>query len=75
MVLDACQSVPHLPVDVDDLGVDFLAFFGHEPFGRLGVGVLGARPELLDEMPAFLTGGSMIKTVTMEGSTYAPAPQ
>ena len=75
VVLDACQSVPHLPVDVDDLGVDFLAFSGHKMFGPLGIGVLWARPELLDEMPVFLTGGSMIETVTMEGSTYAPAPQ
>ncbi len=75
VVLDACQSVPHLPVAVDDLGVDFLAFSGHKMFGPLGIGVLWARPELLDEMPVFLTGGSMIETVTMEGSTYAPAPQ
>ena len=75
VVLDACQSVPHLPVDVDDLGVDFLAFSGHKMFAPLGIGVLWARPELLDEMPVFLTGGSMIETVTMEGSTYAPAPQ
>jgi cysteine desulfurase / selenocysteine lyase len=67
--------VPHLPVDVDDLGVDFLAFSGHKMFGPLGIGVLWSRPELLDEMPVFLTGGSMIETVTMEGSTYAPAPQ
>ena len=57
VVLDACQSVPHLPVDVDDLGVDFLAFSGHKMFGPLGIGVLWARPELLDEMPVFLTGG------------------
>jgi cysteine desulfurase/selenocysteine lyase len=75
VVLDACQSVPHLPVDVDELGVDFLAFSGHKMFGPLGIGVLWARPELLDEMPVFLTGGSMIETVTMEASTYAPAPQ
>ncbi len=75
VVLDACQSVPHLPVDVVDLGVDFLAFSGHKMFGPLGIGVLWSRPELLDEMPVFLTGGSMIETVTMEGSTYAPAPQ
>ena len=75
VVLDACQSVPHLPVDVSDLGVDFVAFSGHKMFGPLGIGVLWSRPELLDEMPVFLTGGSMIETVTMETSTYAPAPQ
>ena len=75
VVLDACQSVPHLPVDVDDLGIDFLAFSGHKMFAPLGIGVLWGRPELLDEMPVFLTGGSMIETVTMEGSTYAPVPQ
>ncbi|MGL4744578.1 MAG: SufS family cysteine desulfurase [Dermatophilaceae bacterium] len=74
-VLDACQSVPHLPVDAADLGVDFLAFSGHKMLGPLGIGVLWGRTELLDQMPVFLTGGSMIETVRMEGSTYAPAPQ
>jgi cysteine desulfurase / selenocysteine lyase len=75
VVLDACQSVPHLPVDVADLDVDFLAFSGHKMLGPLGIGVLWGRPELLAAMPPFLTGGSMIEVVRMEGSTYAPPPQ
>ena len=75
VVLDACQSVPHLPIEVTELGVDFLAFSGHKMLGPLGIGVLWGRAELLDAMPVFLTGGSMIETVTMEGSTYAPVPQ
>ena len=74
-VLDACQSVPHLPVDVTELGVDFLAFTGHKMLGPSGVGVLWGRRELLAAMPPFLTGGSMIEMVRMEGSTYAPPPQ
>ncbi|MBO1754130.1 aminotransferase class V-fold PLP-dependent enzyme [Allobranchiibius sp. CTAmp26] len=75
VVLDACQSVPHLPVDVAALGVDFLAFSGHKMLGPLGIGVLWGRAELLAAMPPFLTGGSMIELVTMEGSTYAAPPQ
>ncbi len=75
VLLDACQSVPHLPVDVARLGVDFLAFSGHKMLGPSGVGVLWGRRELLEAMPPFLTGGSMIETVQMEGSTYAPPPQ
>lgn len=74
-VLDACQSVPHQPVDLHELGVDFAAFSGHKMLGPNGIGVLYGRRELLAQMPPFLTGGSMIETVTMEGATYAPAPQ
>ncbi|RDI55690.1 cysteine desulfurase [Nocardia mexicana] len=74
-VLDACQSVPHMPVDFRELGVDFAAFSGHKMFGPSGVGVLYGRRALLEETPPFITGGSMIETVTMEGTTYAPPPQ
>ncbi|MGH3855789.1 MAG: cysteine desulfurase [Pseudonocardiaceae bacterium] len=74
-VLDACQSVPHAPVDLAALGVDFAAFSGHKMLGPSGVGVLYGRRELLEALPPFLTGGSMIELVRMEGSTYAPPPQ
>ncbi|WP_280262036.1 cysteine desulfurase [Nocardia wallacei] len=74
-VLDACQSVPHMAVDFRALGVDFAAFSGHKMFGPSGVGVLYGRRALLEETPPFITGGSMIETVTMEGTTYAPPPQ
>jgi cysteine desulfurase/selenocysteine lyase len=74
-VLDACQSVPHEPVDLHELEVDFAAFSGHKMLGPNGIGVLFGRRELMSTMPPFLTGGSMIETVTMEASTYAPAPQ
>lgn len=74
-VVDACQSVPHLPVDFAALGVDFLAFSGHKMLGPYGVGVLVGRRELLAAMPPFLYGGSMIELVRMEGSTYAAPPQ
>ncbi|HET9633097.1 MAG TPA: SufS family cysteine desulfurase [Terrabacter sp.] len=74
-VLDACQSVPHLAVDVADLGVDFVAFSGHKMLGPMGIGVLWGRSELLAAMPPFITGGSMIELVRMEGSTYAAPPQ
>ena len=74
-VLDACQSVPHYAVDVKELDVDFIAFSGHKMLGPTGVGVLWGKQELLDEMPPFLTGGSMIETVTMESASYLPAPK
>ena len=74
-VLDACQSVPHLPVDLGALGVDFAAFSGHKMYGPTGVGALYGRRELLEAMPPFLTGGSMVEVVTMETTTYAPPPQ
>ncbi|CAN5597705.1 cysteine desulfurase [soil metagenome] len=74
-LLDACQSVPHQPVDFHALDVDFAAFSGHKMLGPNGIGVLYGRHELLNAMPPFITGGSMIETVTMEATTYAPAPQ
>ncbi len=74
-VLDACQSVPHQPVDFHALDVDFAAFSGHKMLGPNGIGVLYGRREVLSALPPFLTGGSMIETVTMEASTYAPVPQ
>jgi cysteine desulfurase/selenocysteine lyase len=73
VVLDACQSVPHMPIDVTKLGVDFLTFSGHKAVGPTGVGVLWS--SLLNELPPFLFGGSMIETVTMTSATWAPAPR
>lgn len=75
VVLDACQSVPHMSVDVKKLGIDFLAFSGHKTVGPTGVGIFWGRAELLNELPPFLTGGSMIETVTMTTATWAPAPR
>jgi cysteine desulfurase / selenocysteine lyase len=74
VLLDCSQSVPHLPVDVQALGADFIAFTGHKMLGPTGIGVLWGRYDLLAAMPPFLAGGSMIETVTMGGTTYAPPP-
>jgi cysteine desulfurase / selenocysteine lyase len=74
-LLDACQSVPHQPVDFHGLDVDYAVFSGHKMLGPNGIGVLYGRRQLLDAMPPFITGGSMIETVTMEATTYAAAPQ
>lgn len=74
-VLDACQSAPHMPVDLAGLGVDFAAFSAHKMLGPNGIGALFGRAELLDELPPARTGGSMITTVTMERAEFLPAPQ
>ncbi|WP_225727479.1 MULTISPECIES: cysteine desulfurase [unclassified Nocardia] len=74
-VLDACQSVPHLPVNFRELDVDFAAFSGHKMYGPMGVGVLYGRRAVLADTPPYITGGSMIETVFMDHSTYAPPPQ
>ena len=74
IVVDGAQSTPHIPVNVRELGADFLAFSGHKLYGPMGIGGLYGRRELLDEMPPFLSGGEMIETVTREGATYAELP-
>jgi cysteine desulfurase/selenocysteine lyase len=74
VMLDCSQSVPHLPIDVSELGADFIAFTGHKMLGPTGIGALWGRFELLERMPPFLGGGSMIETVTMERTTFAPPP-
>ncbi|MFY9634273.1 MAG: cysteine desulfurase [Cellulosimicrobium cellulans] len=75
VVLDACQSAPHLPLNVKELDVDFAVFSGHKMLAPTGIGVLYGKQALLDTLPPFLTGGSMITTVTMERAEYLPAPQ
>ena len=75
VIVDACQSVPHIPVDVTNLGADFLAFSGHKILGPTGVAVLWGRYELLNNLPPFLFGGSMIENVTMTDATWAEAPR
>jgi cysteine desulfurase/selenocysteine lyase len=74
VLADAAQSVPHMPVDVQELGADFVGFTGHKLCGPTGIGVLWGRRELLDEMPPFLGGGEMIETVWIDHSTFAPPP-
>jgi cysteine desulfurase / selenocysteine lyase len=74
VLVDAAQSVPHLPLDVQDLDCDFLAFSGHKVYGPTGVGVLYGRESLLERMPPYQGGGGMISVVTLERSTWAPLP-
>ena len=75
IVLDSCQSVPHMPIDVASLGVDAVAWSGHKMLGPTGIGCLWATSDTLASMPPFITGGSMIENVTMESSTYAEPPK
>jgi cysteine desulfurase/selenocysteine lyase len=74
VLVDAAQSVPHMKVDVQDLDVDFLALSGHKMIGPMGSGVLYGKQELLEAMPPFMGGGSMIRKVTLEGTTFADIP-
>lgn len=74
LVADGAQSVPHVPVDVQDLDCDFMAFSGHKMFAPMGIGALYAKYDLLEKMPPFLYGGEMIEYVTTEGATYAEVP-
>ena len=75
VVVDGAQSVPHMAIDVRELGADFLAFSAHKALGSMGIGVLWGRHELLDAMPPMLTGGEMIDSVTEQDATWAPVPE
>jgi len=75
VLIDACQSASHFDVDVTALGCDFLCFSGHKVCGPTGIGVLWGRPDLLDQMPPYQTGGDMIQKVDFAGTTYRPAPE
>ena len=75
LVGDGAQSVPHIKVDVQDLGVDFLSFSGHKMLAPMGIGALYGKKELLEQLPPFLTGGEMIDSVTEQGATWAPVPE
>ena len=74
-MLDGAQRAPHGPLDLPSLGIDFYVFAGHKAYGPNGIGVLWARPELLDAMPPFMGGGSMIGRVTLAETTWAPPPR
>jgi cysteine desulfurase / selenocysteine lyase len=74
VMLDGSQAVPHLPVDVAALGIDLLAFTGHKMLGPTGIGVLWGRASILEDLPPFLGGGSMVETVTMQRTTFLPPP-
>ena len=74
LLLDGCQAVPRLPVNVAEIGCDFYAFSGHKLYGPTGIGVLWAKPDILDAMPPWHGGGAMIDRVTFEKTTYLPAP-
>lgn len=75
LCVDAAQSVPHFPVDVQDLDADFFVFSGHKMFAPTGSGVAYGKREWLDKMPPYQTGGGMIRTVSFDGTTYAPIPE
>ena len=74
VLVDACQSAPHMKIDVKKMGCDFLAFSGHKMFGPTGVGVLFGKEEILEKMDPYQTGGGIIETVTMESSTWTHVP-